>query len=72
MPRGVQAGTLLQEAVLKAPEEEETVAAVASDVEFVAQLESAMAAAMGDAECIKPTYNEAKKRPDWPKWQDAI
>ena len=27
---------------------------------------------MGDAECIEPTYAEAKKRPDWPKWQEAI
>lgn len=23
-------------------------------------------------ECIEPAYEEAKKRPDWPKWEEAI
>ncbi|KAL7280511.1 hypothetical protein ACG7TL_005443 [Trametes sanguinea] len=27
---------------------------------------------MGDAECVKPSYAEAKKRPYWPKWQEAV
>ena len=28
--------------------------------------------ATGEAECLDPTYAEAKRRPDWPKWQAAI
>ena len=35
-------------------------------------IELAMAAVMGEVECIEPTYQEAKKHPDWPKWQEAI
>ncbi len=27
---------------------------------------------MGESECVEPTYQEAKRRPDWPKWQEAI
>lgn len=57
---------------MESTEEEEMVVAMAADVECVAQVKNAMAAAMGDAECIEPTYQEAKRRPDWPKWQDAI
>jgi hypothetical protein len=32
----------------------------------------AMAAVMGGAEGIMPTVEEARKRPDWPKWDQAI
>ncbi len=32
----------------------------------------AMAAMMNTAEYLNPSYEEAKRRPDWPKWQEAI
>jgi hypothetical protein len=32
----------------------------------------AMAAVMDMAEYLNPSYEEAKRRPDWPKWQEAI
>jgi hypothetical protein len=31
-----------------------------------------MATVMDAAECLNPTYEEAKRRSDWPKWQQAI
>jgi len=31
-----------------------------------------MATVMDAAECLNPTYEEAKRRSDWPKWQEAI
>jgi len=31
-----------------------------------------MAAVMDTAEYLNPTYEEAKRRSDWPKWQEAI
>jgi hypothetical protein len=34
--------------------------------------EEAMSAVMAKAEAIEPTFEEAKHRTDWPKWQDAI
>jgi len=32
----------------------------------------AMATVMDAAECLNPTYEEAKRQSDWPKWQEAI
>jgi hypothetical protein len=32
----------------------------------------AMATVMASAEGIEPTYEEARKRSDWPKWHEAI
>jgi hypothetical protein len=34
--------------------------------------ESAMATVIESAEGLMPTYQEARKRPDWPKWEQAI
>ena len=34
--------------------------------------EHAMASVIESAEGIMPTYDEARKRPDWPKWEEAI
>src|ERR1700675_1041395 len=34
--------------------------------------EGAMSAVMAEAEAIEPTFEEAKRRTDWPKWQEAI
>ena len=35
-------------------------------------LDWAMAAAMNAAEDLEPSYEEAKRRSDWPKWKEAI
>ena len=32
----------------------------------------AMASMMNQAESLEPTYEEVKKRSDWPKWQEAM
>ncbi|CDO76235.1 hypothetical protein BN946_scf184644.g9 [Trametes cinnabarina] len=69
LPRGLQEGTARIEEVNE-DEQVEIVAMVQETEEDVVEL--AMAAAMGDAECVEPSYAEAKKRPDWPKWQEAI
>src|SRR5271156_13649 len=42
------------------------------NVSGVAVEDFAMATVMGGAEGIEPTYEEARKRPDWPKWEEAI
>ena len=31
-----------------------------------------MATVMDAAEGLNPTYEEAKKHPDWPQWKEAI
>ena len=36
------------------------------------EVDYAMAAVVESAEDLQPTYEEARKRPDWPKWQEAI
>jgi hypothetical protein len=38
----------------------------------IAEEDWAMATVMDAAECLNPTYQEAKRRPNWPKWQEAI
>jgi hypothetical protein len=38
----------------------------------VIEEESAMATVIESAEGLMPTYDEAVKRPDWPKWEAAI
>jgi hypothetical protein len=51
---------------------EETAAAV-NDLEVVDKdWEEAMSAVMAEAEAIEPTFEEAKRRTNWLKWQDAI
>lgn len=69
LPAGLQEGMARIEEVQEEIEEAETVV-MAQVVED--KVELVMAAAMGDAKCIEPTYTEAKKHPDWPKWQEAI
>ncbi|TFK78097.1 hypothetical protein K466DRAFT_460872, partial [Polyporus arcularius HHB13444] len=65
LPRGVQAGSS-QATIEEVPDEKEPVAMVSEIVEDE-RVELAMAAAMGESECVEPTYQEAKRRPDWPK-----
>jgi hypothetical protein len=47
-------------------------AAVSDDWEMVGVEDFAMAAVTAGAEGLEPTFEEAKKRPDWPKWEEAI
>lgn len=42
------------------------------DVGDVAVEDYAMATVIESAEGLMPTYDEARKRPDWPKWEEAI
>lgn len=48
------------------------VAEVVDEWEMVSVEEFAMATVTEASEGIMPSYEEAKKRPDWPKWQEAI
>jgi hypothetical protein len=63
LPRGMQLGT---------PVVEETAAEHASSVDIGGEVEHAMATVVENAEGLTPTYEEAQKRPDWPKWEEAI
>jgi hypothetical protein len=56
MPRGLQL----------VPEVNEEVASIVEAEDW------AMAAEMEAVECLNPTYEEARKRSDWPKWEAAI
>ena len=56
LPKGMQYGTKLK---------------VVEEVEGTAE-EHAMATVIESAEGLMPTYDEAIKRPDWPKWEEAI
>jgi hypothetical protein len=47
-------------------------AATSDDWEMVAIEDFAMAAVTAGAKGLEPTFEEAKKRPDWPKWEEAI
>ncbi len=46
--------------------------ALSDDWEMVAVEDFAMATVMDAAEGLNPSYEEAKMREDWPKWQEAI
>ena len=45
---------------------------IVEEVEVNVDVDVAMAAVMGAAECLNPTYEEAKRRSDWPKWEEAM
>jgi len=45
---------------------------VADDCEIPEGIDFAMATVMDAAEGLNPTYDEAKRHPDWPKWKEAI
>jgi hypothetical protein len=59
---------------MREEEDDETagVALTAQEVIEIGAIESAMAAEAADIEAIEPTYEEAKARPDWPRWREAI
>ena len=51
---------------------EETAASVEEWEIVDVDWEGAMSAVMAEAEAIEPTFEEAKRRADWPKWEEAI
>ena len=59
LPKGLQHGTNTQIA--------EPTNTTNTDV-----VEQAMATVIESVEGLTPTYAEARRRPDWPKWEDAI
>ena len=70
LPRGIQPGTLI-------PVDEgdggEKVDEHASVVDYQAEeVDYAMATVVESAVGLEPTYEEARRRPDWPKWEEAI
>jgi transposase InsO family protein len=69
IPRGVQV-------VNETPEEAARAELESDDWEMIdIGLEgagSALVAAMAEADALEPTYEEAKKRSDWPMWKEAI
>ena len=64
LPAGVQSGSRIEELVEEVNRGEEW--------EGVSVEEFAMALVTESAEGIMPSFDEAKRRPDWPKWQMAI
>lgn len=64
LPRGMQVGT---------PADGGDVVEHATAVEFWGEeVDYAMATVIESAEGLTPTYEEAQKRSDWPKWKEAI
>ena len=59
LPRGMQQGTPIA-------------AAGGSDPGQATEVDYAMATVIESVEGLTPTYEEARKRPDWPKWEVAI
>jgi transposase InsO family protein len=70
LPKGMQGGSTIVEDVVIDDEGVDDESAVA-EYESIAT-EYAMASVIGSAEGLMPTYQEARKRPDWPKWEEAI
>ena len=66
-PRGMRPGTMTSTKDNTTTENEQ-----ASAVSIEEEVEYAMATVVESTEGSMPTYEEAKKRPDWPKWQEAI
>ena len=60
LPKGMRPGTTTNETI-----ETEHATAIALEPE----IDHAMATVI---EGLEPSYEEAKRRPDWPKWQEAI
>ena len=65
LPRGMQTST-------SNPPDEINEAEHATAVNIESEIEHAMVTVVESVEGLMPTYEEAKRRPDWPKWQEAI
>jgi len=63
LPRGIQPGTVVVDG---SEPDHATVVVDGSAVDY------AMATVVESAEGLTPTYEEARRRPDWPKWEVAI
>ncbi|PPQ72971.1 hypothetical protein CVT26_014516, partial [Gymnopilus dilepis] len=70
-PKGLQVPTLPTDSPEDYPAEAEA-GALADEQAIVDGMDFAMAVAMDTAEGLNPTYDEARKRSDWPKWEEAI
>src|SRR5277367_5895764 len=71
LPKGIQEGNMQGEAEIAEAE----VAEVVADNEVEPELWDAMAAlaaAGPEADELEPSYEEARKRSDWPQWKEAI
>ena len=70
LPRGMQPGTHVPvsegDGGKRVPEHASVVDYQAEEVDY------AMATVVESAVGLEPTYEEARKRPDWPKWEEAI
>lgn len=72
VPKGVQPGTPALEPVDGGPVSVvEGAASIVDEWEGVAVEERAMAAVMRDVEGLEPSFEEARKCPDWSKWDEA-
>jgi reverse transcriptase-like protein len=67
LPRGMRPGTSIP-----VEEDDDKGEDHATAVNCESEVEYAMATVVESAEGLQPTYEEARKRPDWPKWQEAI
>ena len=65
LPKGIQSGTSATPVDTQGAE-------YATSVSLDSEIDHAMATVMEGMEGSMPTFEEAKKRPDWPKWQEAI
>ena len=65
LPRGMRPGT-----TQVVDEGNEVEHAVAINIE--SEVDHAMATVIESVEGLTPFYEEARKRPDWPKWEEAI
>lgn len=63
LPKGMRPGSTISN---NDDSEQATAVSIEEEVEY------AMANVVGDMEGLEPTYEEARKRPDWPKWKEAI
>jgi hypothetical protein len=66
LPRGMRPRTSIVEDDGKEVEDQ------ASVVDYGLEVDYAMATVVENAKGLQPTYEEARRRPDWPKWQEAI
>ena len=65
LPRGMRPGSTI---AVESTEDVDHASVVGCGPE----INYAMAAVVENAEGLTPTFEEARKRPDWAKWQDAI
>ena len=65
LPKGMRPGTSTKDITISETEQ-------ASAVSIEEEIEYAMATVVESTEGSMPTYKEAKRHPDWPKWQEAI